>query len=152
MKSDRPATIHTCSPTVKSVFSPVILVSLSVTAKTKLAACDHGVDGILTVPFSPEELGARVLAVMRRTYHETVVFTFSLPSRHISGPQPLLAAVCFGVFTRVYEFLHERLVQSSRLLQSFSMEVNQPLVGIDPDNQRGGRVIETLRQFIQWGA
>jgi DNA-binding response OmpR family regulator len=78
MKSDRPATIHTCSPTVKSVFSPVILVSLSVTTKTKLAAFDHGVDGILAVPFSPEELGARVLAVMRRTYHETMVFTLVL--------------------------------------------------------------------------
>ena len=27
------------------------------------------------MPFSPEELVARVLAVMRRTYHENVVFT-----------------------------------------------------------------------------
>jgi len=79
-------------------------------------------------------------------------YRFSLPSRHISGPQTLRAAVCFDVLTRVYEFLHERLVQSSHLLRSFSMEVNQPLVGIDPDNQRGSRVIETLRQFIQWGA
>ena len=30
-------------------------------------------DDILTVPFSPEELVARTLAVMRRSYHETVV-------------------------------------------------------------------------------
>jgi DNA-binding response OmpR family regulator len=43
--------------------------------QTKLAAFDHGVDDILTVPFSPEELVARVLAVLRRTYHENVVFT-----------------------------------------------------------------------------
>jgi DNA-binding response OmpR family regulator len=30
-----------------------------------LAAFDQGVDDILTVPFSPEELVARMLAVMR---------------------------------------------------------------------------------------
>src|SRR6185295_17912142 len=30
---------------------------------------------ILTVPFSPEELVARILAILRRTYRETVVFT-----------------------------------------------------------------------------
>jgi len=34
--------------------------------KTKLEAFERGVDDILTVPFSPEELVARVLAVMRR--------------------------------------------------------------------------------------
>jgi DNA-binding response OmpR family regulator len=43
--------------------------------QAKLAAFDHGVDDILTVPFSPEELVARVLAVLRRTYHETVELT-----------------------------------------------------------------------------
>ena len=43
--------------------------------KTKLAAFDAGVDDILTVPFSPEELVARLLAIMRRTYGATVAFT-----------------------------------------------------------------------------
>jgi DNA-binding response OmpR family regulator len=43
--------------------------------KTKLAAFERGVDDILTVPFSPEELVARTLAVMRRTYREAVAFT-----------------------------------------------------------------------------
>ena len=43
--------------------------------QTKLAAFDHGMDDILTVPFSPEELIARMLAVLRRTYHERIVFT-----------------------------------------------------------------------------
>ena len=43
--------------------------------QTKLAAFDHGVDDILVVPFSPEELVARVLAVLRRTYHEPVALT-----------------------------------------------------------------------------
>ena len=32
-------------------------------------------DDILTVPFSPEEFVARVLAIMRRTYREAAVFT-----------------------------------------------------------------------------
>src|ERR1051325_3430494 len=54
---------------------PVIALTRRGDLQTKLAAFDHGVDDILTVPFSPEELVARVLVVMRRTYHETVVFT-----------------------------------------------------------------------------
>jgi two-component system, OmpR family, KDP operon response regulator KdpE len=54
---------------------PVIALTRRGDLQTKLAAFDHGVDDILTVPFSPEELVARVLVVMRRTYHETVTFT-----------------------------------------------------------------------------
>jgi len=42
--------------------------------KTKLAAFEHGADDILTVPFVPEELVARVLALMRRTYGEGLPF------------------------------------------------------------------------------
>jgi DNA-binding response OmpR family regulator len=40
-----------------------------------LAAFERDVDDILTVPFSPEEFVARVLAIMRRTYRDAVVFT-----------------------------------------------------------------------------
>jgi DNA-binding response OmpR family regulator len=47
---------------------PVIALTRRGDLKTKLAAFDRGMDDILTVPFSPEELVARVLAVMRRTY------------------------------------------------------------------------------------
>ena len=36
--------------------------------KTKLAAFEAGVDDILTVPFAPEELLARVIALVRRAY------------------------------------------------------------------------------------
>jgi two-component system, OmpR family, alkaline phosphatase synthesis response regulator PhoP len=43
--------------------------------KTTLAAFEWGVDDLLTVPFSPEELLARSLAVMRRTYQTAIVFT-----------------------------------------------------------------------------
>jgi len=47
---------------------PVIALTRRGNLATKLAAFDQGVDDILTVPFSPEELVARTLAVMRRTY------------------------------------------------------------------------------------
>lgn len=42
---------------------------------TKLTAFEHGVDDILAVPFSPEELLARVLAIMRRSYGTAIAFT-----------------------------------------------------------------------------
>jgi DNA-binding response OmpR family regulator len=43
--------------------------------ETKLTAFEHGVDDILAVPFSPEELLARVLAIMRRSYGTAISFT-----------------------------------------------------------------------------
>ena len=49
---------------------PVIALTRRGDLKTKLAAFDQGVDDIMTVPFSPEELLARVLALTRRTYGE----------------------------------------------------------------------------------
>jgi DNA-binding response OmpR family regulator len=54
---------------------PVIALTRRGDLKTKLAAFEAGVDDILTVPFSPEEFVARVLAVMRRTYRDAVAFT-----------------------------------------------------------------------------
>ncbi len=54
---------------------PAIALTRRGDLKTKLAAFDAGVDDILTVPFSPEELVARLLAIMRRTYGATVAFT-----------------------------------------------------------------------------
>lgn len=53
---------------------PVVALTRRGDLKTKLAAFDRGVDDILTVPFSPEELVARILALMRRTYGEAGVF------------------------------------------------------------------------------
>ena len=50
---------------------PAIVLTRRGDLQTKLAAFDQGVDDILTVPFSPEELVARLLAVMRRTYHQS---------------------------------------------------------------------------------
>jgi DNA-binding response OmpR family regulator len=42
--------------------------------RTKLAAFEQGVDDIMTIPFSPEELLARVLAITRRSYGQPIPF------------------------------------------------------------------------------
>jgi DNA-binding response OmpR family regulator len=47
---------------------PVLALTRRGDLKTKLAAFDQGVDDIVTVPFSPEELLARMLALTRRAY------------------------------------------------------------------------------------
>jgi DNA-binding response OmpR family regulator len=52
---------------------PTIALTIRGDLRTKLAAFEHGADDIVTVPFAPEELVARVLAVMRRTYGDDAV-------------------------------------------------------------------------------
>lgn len=54
--------------------TPVIALTRRGDLKSKLAAFAQGVDDLLSIPFSPEELVARTLAVMRRTYGESVPF------------------------------------------------------------------------------
>ena len=54
---------------------PAIALSRRGDLKTKLAAFEWGVDDILTIPFAPEELLARVVAVVRRSYSDAVTFT-----------------------------------------------------------------------------
>jgi two-component system KDP operon response regulator KdpE len=54
---------------------PVIGLTRRGDLKSKLAAFDAGVDDILTVPFAPEELLARVIALIRRAYSDAVTFT-----------------------------------------------------------------------------
>jgi DNA-binding response OmpR family regulator len=54
---------------------PLIALTRRGDLKTTLAAFDQGVDDLPTVPFSSEELLARVLAVMRRTYRSSMAFT-----------------------------------------------------------------------------
>jgi two-component system KDP operon response regulator KdpE len=53
---------------------PVLALTRRGDLKTKLAAFDQGVDDIMTVPFPPEELLARVLAIIRRSYGEAISF------------------------------------------------------------------------------
>jgi len=54
---------------------PVIALTRRGDLHAKLTAFEQGADDILTVPFSPEEFVARVLAIMRRTYRDAVAFT-----------------------------------------------------------------------------
>ena len=51
---------------------PTIALTRRGDLKTKLDAFDQGVDDIMTMPFFPEELLARVLVVIRRTYGKQV--------------------------------------------------------------------------------
>ena len=53
---------------------PTIVFSARGDLKTKLAAFERGADDIITVPFVPEELVARTLALMRRSYGDEVAF------------------------------------------------------------------------------
>lgn len=54
---------------------PVIALTRRADLQTKLAAFDSGVEDVITVPFSPEELVARTLVVMRRVHRRAVEFT-----------------------------------------------------------------------------
>ncbi len=54
--------------------TPVLALTRRGDLKTKLAAFDQGVDDIMTIPFSPEELLARVLVITRRALGEAVSF------------------------------------------------------------------------------
>jgi DNA-binding response OmpR family regulator len=53
---------------------PVIAITRRGDLRTKLETFEHGADDFLTAPFSPEELLARTLALMRRTYGERIPF------------------------------------------------------------------------------
>jgi DNA-binding response OmpR family regulator len=53
---------------------PVIALTRRGDLKAKLVAFDQGVDDILVVPFSPEELLARTMVALRRTYSDAISF------------------------------------------------------------------------------
>ena len=52
--------------------TPVLALTRRGDLRTKLAAFEQGVDDIMTVPFPPEELLARVLVISRRAYGPAV--------------------------------------------------------------------------------
>jgi DNA-binding response OmpR family regulator len=54
---------------------PVLALTRRGDLKSKLAAFDQGVDDIMAIPFSPEELLARVLAITRRSYGQVPKLT-----------------------------------------------------------------------------
>jgi DNA-binding response OmpR family regulator len=53
---------------------PTIALTRRGDLRTKLDAFERGVDDIMTLPFPPEELLARVLALVRRAYPDAAVF------------------------------------------------------------------------------
>ena len=53
---------------------PAIALTRRGDLRTKLEAFDRGVDDIMTLPFPPEELLARVIALVRRSYPDAVAF------------------------------------------------------------------------------
>ena len=57
-----------------SVRAPVLALTRRGDLRTKLAAFEQGVDDIMTIPFSPEELLARVLVIARRVLGESATF------------------------------------------------------------------------------
>jgi len=57
-----------------SLRTPVLALTRRGDLQTKLAAFERGVDDIMTIPFSPEELLARVLVITRRALGESVAF------------------------------------------------------------------------------
>jgi DNA-binding response OmpR family regulator len=59
---------------VSSARAPVLALTRRGDLRTKLAAFEQGVDDIMTIPFSPEELLARVIAITRRSYGQSIPF------------------------------------------------------------------------------
>lgn len=57
---------------------PLIALTERSELEARLRAFAQGVDDVVTVPFFPEELAARVAAVLRRTYRDAAVFLPSL--------------------------------------------------------------------------
>jgi DNA-binding response OmpR family regulator len=74
LDADDPHSVGLIGQRVANRRVPTIAFSLRGDLKTKLAAFDRGADDIIAVPFVPEELVARVLALMRRGYGDDVAF------------------------------------------------------------------------------
>ena len=73
------------SHTLKQSATPVLGLTRRGDLKTKLRAFDLGVDDILTMPFSPEELLARAIVITRRAWgsHGPIVPTIRLGEMEI---------------------------------------------------------------------
>jgi DNA-binding response OmpR family regulator len=62
---------------------PTIAITRRGDIKTKLQAFETGADDIVTVPFFPEELVARLFALLRRAYGEVVQFIPTIKIREL---------------------------------------------------------------------
>jgi DNA-binding response OmpR family regulator len=63
---------HTGDPALGGKRRPVIGLTHGSDLNSKLAAFGTGVDDVLSIPFAPEELLARVIALLRRSYSDVV--------------------------------------------------------------------------------
>ena len=111
---------------------PVIALTRRGDLATTLAAFDWGVDDVLIEPFTPEELVARVLAVMRRAYGGAVAFT------------PVLRLGALAI-----DILHRRVTAGGRELHLTALE--QSLLYLLAAN--AGRVLsrDAILDYL-WGA
>jgi DNA-binding response OmpR family regulator len=66
---------HVLSKASGAAHIPAIALTRRGDLRNKLAAFEWGADDIITIPFAPEELLARVVAVLRRSYSDAVTFT-----------------------------------------------------------------------------
>lgn len=73
--------------------------------KTKLRAFESGADDIVTIPFFPEELVARLFSLLRRAYGETVQFIPTIRIRELE-----------------VDLLHQRITSGSRKLRLTAIE------------------------------
>jgi DNA-binding response OmpR family regulator len=74
LDADDPDSLELIGERLANQRVPTIAVSKRGDLKTKLVAFDRGVDDIITIPLAPEELVARTLALMRRSYGDDVAF------------------------------------------------------------------------------
>jgi two-component system, OmpR family, alkaline phosphatase synthesis response regulator PhoP len=132
---------------------PVIALTRRGDLKRKLAAFELGVDDILTVPFSPEELVARTLVVMRRTSSVGIAFT---PKIRVGGLEidilnrRVQAETADPHLTTLEQSLLYLLVANAGLLMSRE-EILDTLWGTDyvADTNLVDRYIRTLRAKLQ---
>jgi two-component system, OmpR family, KDP operon response regulator KdpE len=75
MDLDDGSLVHAVAATTAGARVPLIALTRRGSLTTKLAAFDAGADDIVTIPFAPEELLARVVALVRRSYTDAVTFT-----------------------------------------------------------------------------
>ena len=58
---------------VETMFTPVIMLTALSSIESKIQGLSLGADDYITKPFHPGELGARIEAILRRSYQHEVI-------------------------------------------------------------------------------